>query len=191
MSRVISILKQDCPFYGKQYVYKTNLATYETVLRNFRPRWSSTDVICCAEDICTHNNVHYWMNQRAPKAICWVTADHAACRCFVHDQYIVLGKRGRTLLCHVLSYYGYQLTGTPSRLLHIPSSLSYKSHFSRQLNCWSLRCSWSIACRRCSNYIFILNLTSGFNGLSKDNYKTRRETFKFWDLVRLILEILR
>ena len=56
-------------------------------------------------------------------------------------------------------------------------------HFSRQLNCWSLRCSWS-------NYIFILNLTPGFNGLSKDNYKIRRETFKFWDLVCLILETL-
>ena len=58
---------------------------------------------------------------------------------------------------------------------------------------WSLRCSWSIACRRCSNYIFILDLTPGFNGLGKDNYKTRRETFRFssWDLVRLILEIWR
>ena len=60
-----------------------------------------------------------------------------------------------------------------------------------QLNCWSLRCSWSIACRPCSNYIFILNLTPGFNGLGKDNYKMRREAFKFWDLVCLILEILR
>ena len=59
-------------------------------------------------------------------------------------------------------------------------------HFIRQLNCWSLRCSWSIACRRCSNYIFIPNLTPGFNGLGKDNYKMRREAFKFWDLVRLI-----
>ena len=42
-----------------------------------------------------------------------------------------------------------------------------------QLNCWSLRCSWSIACRRCSNYIFILDLTPGFNGLGKGNCKTR------------------
>ena len=68
---------------------------------------------------------------------------------------------------------------------NIPSSLEYKTHFSRQLNCWSLRCSWSIACRRCSNYIFILNLTSGFNRLSNNNYKMRQETFKFWDLVAL------
>ena len=64
-------------------------------------------------------------------------------------------------------------------------------HFSRQLNCWSLRFSWSIACRRCSNYIFILNLTPGFNRLGKDNYKMRREAFQFSDLVRLILETLR
>ena len=46
-------------------------------------------------------------------------------------------------------------------------------------------------CRHCSNYIFILDLTPDFIGLGKDNCKTRRETFKFGDLVRLILEILR
>ena len=44
---------------------------------------------------------------------------------------------------------------------------------------------------RCSNYIFILDFTPGFNGLGKDNFKKRREPFKFWDLVRLILEIWR
>ena len=44
-----------------------------------------------------------------------------------------------------------------------------KVHFSRQLNCWSLRCSWSIVCRRCSNYIIILHLALGFNILYKDN----------------------
>ena len=40
--------------------------------------------------------------------------------------------------------------------------------------------------RRCSNYIFIPDLTPGFIGLGKDNCKTRRETFKFGDSVRLI-----
>ena len=35
----------------------------------------------------------------------------------------------------------------------------------------------SIACRRCSNYIFILHLTLGFNILCKDNCKPRWETF--------------
>ena len=44
--------------------------------------------------------------------------------------------------------------------------------------------------RRCSNYIFILDLAPGFNGLGKSNSNTRRETFKYWDLVHLILEIL-
>ena len=48
-----------------------------------------------------------------------------------------------------------------------------------------------MACRRCSNNIFILDLTPGFIELGKDNCKTKRETFRFWDLVRLILEILR
>ena len=46
-------------------------------------------------------------------------------------------------------------------------------------------------CRRCSNYMFILDLITGFNGLGKDNCKTRPESFKFCDLVRLILKILR
>ena len=46
-------------------------------------------------------------------------------------------------------------------------------------------------CRRCSNYFFIVYLTPGFNRLGKDKCKTRRESFKFWDLVRLILEMLR
>ena len=35
------------------------------------------------------------------------------------------------------------------------------------------------ACRRCSNYIFILDLTPGFNALGKDNCKMRREIFEF------------
>ena len=61
---------------------------------------------------------------------------------------------------------------------HIPSSLGYKAHFSRQLNCWSLRCSLSIACWRCSNYIFILCLTLGLNILHKDNCKPGQEIFK-------------
>ena len=68
-----------------------------------------------------------------------------------------------------------------------PSSLLYKAHLSRQWNCWSLRCSWSIAYRRCSNYNFILSLTPLFNGSSRDNDKARPKSFQFLDLVRLIL----
>ena len=63
-------------------------------------------------------------------------------------------------------------------LIISPSNLKYKTRLSGQLNCWLLRCSWSIACRRCSNYIFILDLTPGFNMLHKGNCKTRLETFK-------------
>ena len=56
---------------------------------------------------------------------------------------------------------------------------------------WSLRCSSSIACRRCPNYIFFLDLIPGFNGLDKYHCMARWETLKVWDLVRLILEIWR
>ena len=48
-----------------------------------------------------------------------------------------------------------------------------------------------VACRRCSNYIFILDLAFSFIGLDKNNYKTRRATFEFGDLVRPILDIFR
>ena len=67
----------------------------------------------------------------------------------------------------------------------IPLTLYYKTHLCMHWNCWPLRCSWSIACRRCSNYIFILDLTPGFSGLGRDNCKTRRETFKLW--IRCVL----
>ena len=40
-------------------------------------------------------------------------------------------------------------------------------------------------------YIFILDLTPGYNGLGIDNCKTRRESFRLCDLGRLILDILR
>ena len=49
-------------------------------------------------------------------------------------------------------------------------------------------CSWSIACRRCSNCIFIIDLTLGFNIFGKDNCQTRWEKFYFGDLERLILD---
>ena len=35
------------------------------------------------------------------------------------------------------------------------------------------------ACRPCSNYTFILDLFPSFNGLERDNCKTRRESFTF------------
>ena len=59
----------------------------------------------------------------------------------------------------------------------------YNLHLSRQWNCWSLR--W-----RCSIYIFIIDLTPGFNWLGKGNCKTRGETFRFRHLL-LVLEVWR
>ena len=40
-----------------------------------------------------------------------------------------------------------------------------------------------------STYIFIPDLTPGFNGLGKENCKTRREAIQFWDHVWIILEV--
>ena len=40
-----------------------------------------------------------------------------------------------------------------------------------------------LVCPRCSNCIFILDLVPGLNGLGKDNCKSRRESFKFCDLI--------
>ena len=42
-----------------------------------------------------------------------------------------------------------------------------------------------------ANYIFILDLTHGYNRFHRDSSKTTRETFKFHDLMRLIWEIWR
>ena len=83
----------------------------------------------------------------------------------------------------------FNLTIVWSSRIILPSSLNYKTHFSRQLNCWSLRCSWSIACQRCSSYIFIVDATTGLNGLGKDNFKKRRESVKFWDLVQSYITV--
>ena len=72
-----------------------------------------------------------------------------------------------------------------------PSNLRYKSHLGRQWT-WSLRCSWSIAFRHCSNDIFFFELTPGFDGLGKDNCKTIHEKhFSFLDLLQPILHAWR
>ena len=42
-----------------------------------------------------------------------------------------------------------------------------------------------------AHYIFILDLTPSFTRLHKDNCKTRQETFKSQDLMRLIVDVWR
>ena len=93
-----------------------------------------------------------------------------------------------------LEFYVFKDIRNTIVLLNIvPANLKYKSHLSRQYYFWSLRLrwGWSIACRRCSKHVFILDLTPDFNGLGKDNWNKRRETFTFCDLVRLKLEVWR
>ena len=64
----------------------------------------------------------------------------------------------------------------------IPSNLQYKDHLIGKQNCWSLGCSWRIACRRCPNYIFILDLTPGIDGLDKGNWRRddKHLSFVIW-----------
>ena len=92
---------------------------------------------------------------------------------------------------HCSPGHGYSDLGIVFLMVVTLKPFNIRRIFCRQWIYWSLRCSWSIAWRRCSNYIFILDLTPGFNGLGKDYCETRRETFKFWDLVRLIFEVWR
>ena len=78
---------------------------------------------------------------------------------------------------------------------HIHMNKYHKTSYIRRTlggnNCRSLKCSWSIACRRCSNYIFVLHLTFGLKGFGKERRKAVRESFKYSDLVRLVLETWR
>ena len=77
-----------------------------------------------------------------------------------------------------------------SHKMYILSNLQYKSHLSGQQTCWSLRCSWSIACWRCSWLHLHHRLNTWLQyRLHNDNRKARRETFNLWDLMRLVLEI--
>ena len=46
-----------------------------------------------------------------------------------------------------------------------------------------------ISCQGYSNYIFIPDLIPDFSRLGKENYKARQESFKFWDLLNLKLEV--
>ena len=52
--------------------------------------------------------------------------------------------------------------------------------FLKTADCFIMEC--------CSNYIFVLDPTSGSKGFGKDSRKTVRESIMCWDLVHLILE---
>ena len=155
--------------------------------------------------ICEENTLlKTWMHFNVPICHNWFKQKRICLLMFVcWLVFKLLNEINNCMPCVILCRHVLFLTESvffmdivkPSSILvlsfHIPSNLQYKSHLSRQYLCWSLGCSWSISCRRCSIYIFILDLTPGFNGVGKDNCKTRRKTFKFWDLVWRILEISR
>ena len=115
--------------------------------------------------------------------------DWGWCTCilFMHASHSASKQDNRGTIRPLLDAFH---TGMPQGRIYRQVSNIRRTLVSK-LNCWPLRCSWSIACRRCSNYIFIFQLTLGFNILRKDYCKPRGETFKFFNLVRLILEILR
>ena len=47
-----------------------------------------------------------------------------------------------SIVIRIYAHYIIIITG-----FEIPSNLWYKAHLKRKWNCWSLRCSWSSACR--------------------------------------------
>ena len=70
--------------------------------------------------------------------------------------------------------------------IDVPSKTYNVSHTSEGHNSFHhSKCSWGIACWRCSNP----TTSSCFIGLSRDNYKTRRGTFKCWGLLRIMGEV--
>ena len=68
------------------------------------------------------------------------------------------------------------------QLIIFTYNLGYKTHIGRQDHCSSLKYIWG-------NYIFILDLTIGSNKLRKDMCKVKWQTLRFWNSVRLILDV--
>ena len=59
----------------------------------------------------------------------------------------------------------------PLNLVKNKTSYLYKTHLNRKYKCWSFRCSYSIACRRCSKRLEIcldvgLAVAGGFEGFA-------------------------
>ena len=95
--------------------------------------------------------------------------------CVLHDQ--IKSSMGYILKCIEIQKRNEHAQYCKVSMTCLPSNLLCKPQLCKQYYCCSLSCRPSA----CSNYIFILDLTQCFNGLGKDNCKTRRETFKFWD----------
>ena len=94
-----------------------------------------------------------------------------------------------TISCYIEHWYwGTHMTSVRWKCLSFPFSkfasfvLTYRQTSNIRRTCVSYIICWSLSnYSNCSNYIFILNLTHGFNELGKTNSKTIRESFKFCD----------
>ena len=152
------------PWWGVAYVpCMTNLRA----LCAWAIRWHVTCMLSLAE---------HWQSRRA-------LSNHVCAHSVISMWHVVCLQH----LARACSEQSRSTTVLPiNHVIQMPQCLS---GFVNHDYCWSLRCSWSIACQRCSNYIFILHLTPGFSGLGKGNCKTRGETFKFRGLVHLILQV--
>ena len=106
---------------------------------------------------------------------------------------------------HLMNLTLPSMSGSLCLIFIIPSFLYVSLHMYLSIICnyhqvsniwrtlvgnYIVRCGWSISFRRCSNYI-ILDSTHCLKGLGKADFKTRWESFKFYDLVRIILEFWR
>ena len=105
-------------------------------------------------------------------------------RILVHHYDIIMGTNA-SQITSLAVVYSTVYSGADQRkhkssasLALLPPYIKYKVHISGSSRC-------------CSIYIFILDSTLGFNGLGKDNCKTRREIIKCRDKARLILYIWR
>ena len=86
---------------------------------------------------------------------------------FLIDEVITISFRLHKAGTHSMKIFLIK-SSTRGPFTNIPPDLLRKTHLTRQCYCWSLRCSWSIAFRRCSKDIFILDLTPVLNGQLQD-----------------------
>ena len=120
----------------------------------------------------------------SPDKMAAILADVISRCIFVKEKFCILIKI--SLRCVPEGSLGLHNDLVPSRRQAIiwanADHRHWRIYLSRQLHCWSLRCSWSIACRRCSNYIFILDWTHGFHGLAKATARRdeNRLSFGIW-----------
>ena len=113
----------------------------------------------------------YWIRAFTPAESKSESACNSPCNDLLHNQKQAITWINRSQLAIIRN---------------ILSNLSYKLHLCQQQNCWSLRCSWNIACWLLQLYHSWLNSWLQWIGQRQLQEEMGRETFKFWDLVSYI-----